>query len=216
MFGIGPAYLFLIANRLPFGFMRKGAMPWVSTMTTNAGILLAAGILIWSVGLAAFLVVALPIIVFAATAGVLAVLRAASVRANHVARSGGLELARGGVARQFILPPAAAAALVLRQYRRASRASPCERHSLLSASGGLAAPSCAGRGRPAQSVEELCLCPIDAVGRGQETACFISRGCQIASSERWRAAFLGQRSNRTVQPTGGPESRGDGENGALG
>ena len=70
MFGIGPAYLFLIDNRLPFGFMRKGAMPWVSTMTTNAGILLAAGLLIWSVGLAPFLVVALPIIVFAATAGV--------------------------------------------------------------------------------------------------------------------------------------------------
>ena len=45
MFGIGPAYLFLIENRLPFGFMRKGAMPWVSTMTTNAGILLAAGLL---------------------------------------------------------------------------------------------------------------------------------------------------------------------------
>ena len=63
MFGIGPAYLFLIANRLPFGFMRKGAMPWVSTMTTNAGILLAAGLLVWSVGLAPFLVVALPIIV---------------------------------------------------------------------------------------------------------------------------------------------------------
>ena len=70
MFGIGPAYLFLIDNRLPFGFMRKGAMPWVSTMTTNGGILLAAGLLIWSVGLALFLVVALPIIVFAATAGV--------------------------------------------------------------------------------------------------------------------------------------------------
>ena len=70
MFGIGPAYLFLIANRLPFGFMRKGAMPWVSTMTTNSGILLAAGLLIWSVGIAPFLVVALPIIVFAATAGV--------------------------------------------------------------------------------------------------------------------------------------------------
>jgi fatty acid desaturase len=46
MFGIGPAYLFLIENRLPFGFMRKGAMPWVSTMTTNAGILLAAGLLL--------------------------------------------------------------------------------------------------------------------------------------------------------------------------
>src|SRR5580704_12759320 len=70
MFGIGPAYLFLIDNRLPFGFMRKGAMPWVSTMTTNAGILLAAGLLIWNVGLASFLMVALPIIVIGATAGV--------------------------------------------------------------------------------------------------------------------------------------------------
>ena len=70
MFGIGPAYLFLIENRLPFGFMRKGAMPWVSTMTTDAGILLAAGLIVWSVGLAAFLVVALPTIVCAATAGV--------------------------------------------------------------------------------------------------------------------------------------------------
>ena len=70
MFGIGPAYLFLIENRLPFGFMRKGAMPWLSTMATNAGILLAGGLLIWNVGLAPFLIVALPNIVIAATAGV--------------------------------------------------------------------------------------------------------------------------------------------------
>jgi omega-6 fatty acid desaturase (delta-12 desaturase) len=45
-------------------------MPWVSTMTTNAGILLAAGLLIWNVGLAPFLMIALPIIVIGATAGV--------------------------------------------------------------------------------------------------------------------------------------------------
>ena len=45
MFGLGPAYVFLFENRLPLGFMRKGAMPWLSTMTTNAGILLAAGLL---------------------------------------------------------------------------------------------------------------------------------------------------------------------------
>jgi acyl-lipid omega-6 desaturase (Delta-12 desaturase) len=70
MFGLGPAYMFLIDSRLPFGFMRKGAMPWLSTMTTNAGILLAAGLLIWSVGLAPFFIVHLPIILMAATAGV--------------------------------------------------------------------------------------------------------------------------------------------------
>ena len=55
MFGLGPAYMFLIENRLPFGFMRKGAMPWLSTMRTNAGILIAAGLLIWGVGLMPFL-----------------------------------------------------------------------------------------------------------------------------------------------------------------
>ncbi len=70
MFGIGPAYLFLIENRLPFGFMRKGAMPWLSTMSTNAGILLAAGLLIWGAGLAPVLMVHLPIVVIGATGGV--------------------------------------------------------------------------------------------------------------------------------------------------
>jgi len=70
MFGLGPAYMFLIESRLPFGFMRKGAMPWLSTMSTNAGILIAAGLLIWGVGLMPFLVVHLPITLIGATAGV--------------------------------------------------------------------------------------------------------------------------------------------------
>jgi omega-6 fatty acid desaturase (delta-12 desaturase) len=70
MFGVGPLYVFLIENRLPFGFMRKGSMPWLSTMTTNAGILIAAGLLIWVAGLAPFLIVHLPIVALGATAGV--------------------------------------------------------------------------------------------------------------------------------------------------
>jgi omega-6 fatty acid desaturase (delta-12 desaturase) len=70
MFGVGPAFVFLIENRLPFGFMRKGAMPWLSTMSTNAAILLAAGLLIWAAGLASVLIVHLPIVVISATAGV--------------------------------------------------------------------------------------------------------------------------------------------------
>ena len=61
MFGLGPLYVFLIENRLPFGFMRNGATPWLSTMTTNAGILVASGLLIWGAGLAPFLIVHLPI-----------------------------------------------------------------------------------------------------------------------------------------------------------
>ena len=70
MFGVGPFYVFVIENRLPFGFMRKGPMPWLSTMTTNAGILVAAGLLVWAAGLGSFLIVHLPIIVLGATAGV--------------------------------------------------------------------------------------------------------------------------------------------------
>ena len=70
MLGLGPAYLFLLENRLPVGFMRKGAMPWISTMATNAGILLAAALLILGVGFTTFLIVHLPIILMGATAGV--------------------------------------------------------------------------------------------------------------------------------------------------
>jgi acyl-lipid omega-6 desaturase (Delta-12 desaturase) len=70
MFGLGPAYVFLLENRLPLGFMRKGPMPWLSTMSTNGGILLAAGVLILCVGFTTFFIVHLPIVVLAATTGV--------------------------------------------------------------------------------------------------------------------------------------------------
>ena len=70
MFGVGPIYTFLLEHRLPFGSMREGATPWLSTLGTNAGIGIAAGLLIWSAGLAPFLEVHLPIMVIAATAGV--------------------------------------------------------------------------------------------------------------------------------------------------
>jgi omega-6 fatty acid desaturase (delta-12 desaturase) len=32
MFGVGPAYLFIVQHRLPVGLMRKGWQPWLSTM----------------------------------------------------------------------------------------------------------------------------------------------------------------------------------------
>ena len=38
MFGLGPAYLFLLQHRLPVGMMRGGWAPWLSTMGTNAAI----------------------------------------------------------------------------------------------------------------------------------------------------------------------------------
>jgi omega-6 fatty acid desaturase (delta-12 desaturase) len=70
MFGIGPAYLFILQHRLPVGLMRSGWTPWVSTMATNLGIALIAVTLIWFLGLKAVLLVHLPIMLLAASAGV--------------------------------------------------------------------------------------------------------------------------------------------------
>ncbi|RFB96787.1 fatty acid desaturase [Rhizobium leguminosarum bv. trifolii] len=70
MFGIGPAWLFIIKQRLPFGMMRSGALPWVSTMATNLAIALAAALLIWAVGIVPFLLVHLPTVLLAGAAGV--------------------------------------------------------------------------------------------------------------------------------------------------
>nr|WP_322100073.1 fatty acid desaturase [Geminicoccus roseus] len=69
MFGIGPAYLFVLQYRLPLGFMGKGR-PWLSTMLTNLAIAAMAAVLIWQVGLATFLLVHVPVVLLAAAAGV--------------------------------------------------------------------------------------------------------------------------------------------------
>jgi omega-6 fatty acid desaturase (delta-12 desaturase) len=70
MFGIGPAYLFIVQHRLPVGLMRAGLTPWLSTLGTNAAIAIIAGLLIWQIGFGAFVLVHLPIILLAATMGV--------------------------------------------------------------------------------------------------------------------------------------------------
>jgi acyl-lipid omega-6 desaturase (Delta-12 desaturase) len=70
MFGLGPAYLFLLQQRLPVGLMRNGWQPWASTMATNLAIALIIAILVWLVGIKAFLLVHLPIMLLAGTAGV--------------------------------------------------------------------------------------------------------------------------------------------------
>lgn len=70
MFGIGPAYLFLLQHRLPVGLMRHGWQPWASTMFTNMAVALIVTALVWFIGLKAFLIVHLPIMLLAATAGV--------------------------------------------------------------------------------------------------------------------------------------------------
>lgn len=70
MFGIGPAYLFLLRHRLPMGLMRNGWRPWLSATATNAAIALLVGVAIWLIGLIPFLLVHLPITFLAAAIGV--------------------------------------------------------------------------------------------------------------------------------------------------
>ncbi|OHV82529.1 fatty acid desaturase [Ensifer sp. LCM 4579] len=70
MFGIGPAWLFLFKQRLPFGMMNAGALPWISTMATNIAIAALAALMVWTVGLATFLLIHLPVVLIAGAAGV--------------------------------------------------------------------------------------------------------------------------------------------------
>ena len=70
MFGIGPAYLFLLQHRLPIGAMGPRAMPWLSTMLTNAGIVILIIVLAWSLGLGWLLLIQLPVVLVGASIGV--------------------------------------------------------------------------------------------------------------------------------------------------
>ena len=70
MFGLGPAYLFILRHRLPFGAMTSGPMPWWSTQLTNLGFLAISAILIYMVGFAAFFLIQFSIVALGASIGV--------------------------------------------------------------------------------------------------------------------------------------------------
>jgi omega-6 fatty acid desaturase (delta-12 desaturase) len=70
MFGLGPAYLFLLRHRLPPGLTRAGWQQWLSVMGTNLGIAAIVATLIWLVGVGPFVMVHLPISLLAASVGV--------------------------------------------------------------------------------------------------------------------------------------------------
>jgi len=66
----GPAYLFLLRHRLPIGLMRAGSIYWISAMATNAVTAMLLAALVWQFGFAVTVLVFLPTLLFAATAGV--------------------------------------------------------------------------------------------------------------------------------------------------
>ena len=70
MFGVGPAYLFILRQRLPFGLMADGWVPWVSTMATNGAIAFVAAAMMWWIGIGPFLLIHLPIALLGGAIGV--------------------------------------------------------------------------------------------------------------------------------------------------
>ena len=70
LFGVGPAYQFLLRHRLPIGMMKSGWRPWLSALGTNASIAAVIALLIWAIGFKLFLLIHLPITIVAASLGV--------------------------------------------------------------------------------------------------------------------------------------------------
>jgi omega-6 fatty acid desaturase (delta-12 desaturase) len=70
MFGIGPSYQFFLRYRLPPGFVPGDGRYWLSTMGTNASMVLVAGAMMYFMGAGPFLLVQLPVTIIAASMGV--------------------------------------------------------------------------------------------------------------------------------------------------
>ncbi len=70
LFGLGPAYVFLVENRVPLGFIGKGPRYWVSAMGTNISMAAALGAIFWFGGWQPLVLVFLPTTLIAATLGV--------------------------------------------------------------------------------------------------------------------------------------------------
>jgi acyl-lipid omega-6 desaturase (Delta-12 desaturase) len=70
MFGLGPAFVFFLMQRLPIGLMRNGWRPWASVLGNSVAIVIGLGALIWLFGLASVLIINVATMLLAATIGV--------------------------------------------------------------------------------------------------------------------------------------------------
>lgn len=70
LFGVGPAFQFLLRHRLPFDVKNAGSRHWISALGTNAVTAFLLVALIAAFGLAAVLFVLLPVTLLAASTGV--------------------------------------------------------------------------------------------------------------------------------------------------
>jgi omega-6 fatty acid desaturase (delta-12 desaturase) len=70
MFGLGPAFVFFLMQRLPVGMMRQGWRPWASVLGNGLAVLAGLGALVWLFGAAPVLIVNIVTMLLAATIGV--------------------------------------------------------------------------------------------------------------------------------------------------
>jgi len=70
MFGLGPAFVFFIQQRIPVGLMRAGWRPWASTLGTTAAMVVVFGGLVWLVGNAPILLIHALTMLIASSIGV--------------------------------------------------------------------------------------------------------------------------------------------------
>lgn len=69
LFGVAPAYLFFLQNRIPVGLMRSG-QSWLSAMATNAALAVLLGVGVWFAGVVPVLLTVLPTALVGASIGV--------------------------------------------------------------------------------------------------------------------------------------------------
>ena len=70
LFGVGPAYLFLIRHRLPVGLMKQGSKYWLSAIATNLATASMLAALIYFYGFLAIMLTVFPVLLIAASTGV--------------------------------------------------------------------------------------------------------------------------------------------------
>lgn len=70
LFGLGPLYIFFLCNRVPYGQMAREWKYWTSAMSTNVGIALALGIIVYFGGWLPLVLIFLPTSIVGASIGV--------------------------------------------------------------------------------------------------------------------------------------------------
>ena len=107
MFGVGPAYLFLLQHRVPAGLMREGWKPWLSAMSTTAGAALVIALMMWLIGPTAFVMIHAPIFLIAGSIGVWMFFVQHQFDGTHWARGADWSLPEAALhgASYYVLPP---------------------------------------------------------------------------------------------------------------